>query len=72
MQNKTHNDIGVETAEKFRENGYGKMVALAMVKETYRRKKVPLWGCDIMNEGSMRLAYSVGFEIRGIHPWNGI
>ena len=66
---KDYVDIGVETAGEFRGKGYGKIVALAMVKETLRRKKKPAWACDTLNEGSMRLACSVGFEVCGTHPW---
>lgn len=62
-------DIGVETAEEYRGKGYGKIVASAMVKETLKRKKRPMWGCDVMNEGSMRLACSIGFQVCGTHPW---
>ena len=62
-------DIGVETAKEFQGNGYGKLVASAMIEETYRRNRIPVWGCDIHNEGSMRLACSVGFEVQGTHPW---
>lgn len=35
----------------------------------YDTDRMNIWGCDIMNEGSMRLACSLGFEIRGTHPW---
>ncbi len=62
-------DIGVEAAEDYRGKGYGRIVAAAMVEETLRRGKTPVWGCDIRNEASMRLACSVGFEIVGTHPW---
>ena len=66
---KDYVDIGVETSEEFRGQGYGKIAAAAMVKETLRRGKLPVWGCDTRNEASMRLARSVGFEIAGTHPW---
>lgn len=66
---KEYVDIGVETAEEFRGKGYGKIAASAMVKETLKRKKKPVWGCDTLNEGSMRLACSIGFEVCGTHPW---
>lgn len=62
-------DIGVETAEEYRGKGYGKIVAAAMVKETLRRGKIPVWACDTRNEASMKLALSAGFEITGTHPW---
>ena len=66
---KDYVDIGVETAEECRGKGYGKMVSAAMVKETLRRGKNPVWDCDTRNEASMKLACSVGFEIAGTHPW---
>ena len=62
-------DIGVETAEEARGRGFGKAVAIAMVKESLRRGKTPIWDCDVKNEASKRLALSAGFEISGIHPW---
>ena len=66
---KEYVDIGVETAESCRGKGYGKIVSAAMVKETVRRGKTPVWDCDTRNEASMRLASSIGFEITGTHPW---
>ncbi len=62
-------DIGVETTEECRGKGYGRIVTAAMVQETLRRGKTPVWDCDIRNEASMRLTCSVGFEIVGTHPW---
>ena len=66
---KEYVDIGIETAEECRGKGYGKIVAAEMVKEILSRGKTPVWGCDIRNEASARLACSVGFEIVGTHPW---
>ena len=66
---KDYVDIGVETAEECRGKGYGKIVAAAVVKETLKRGKTPVWDCDTRNEASMRLACSVGFRIAGKHPW---
>ena len=66
---KEYVDIGVETAEECRGKGYGRIVAAEMVKEILSRGKTPVWGCDIRNEASTRLACSVGFEIVGTHPW---
>lgn len=62
-------DIGVETAEADRGKGYGKIAAAAMVHETLKRKKTPVWSCDVRNIASKNLALSVGFEIVGTHPW---
>ena len=62
-------DIGVETDERCRGKGYGRIVVSAMVNETLRRGKTPTWGCDTRNEASMRLACSTGFEVSGTHEW---
>ena len=61
-------DIGIETNEKYRGKGYGKIVASAMVEEIIKRGKEPAWACDTENKGSKRIACAVGFQIEGIHP----
>lgn len=65
---KEYVDIGVETLEKYRGKGYGKFVCLYMIEEIRRRKQIPIWECNTTNEASKRLACSVGFQIRGVHP----
>lgn len=66
---KDYVDIGVETTEECRGKGYGRMVAAKMVKEILQKGQMPVWGCDVRNEASMKLACSVGFKISGTHPW---
>ena len=66
---KDYIDIGVEASAEYRGKGYGKVVASAMVQEILRQGKTPMWACDTENEGSMRLACSVGFRVIGTHPW---
>lgn len=61
-------DIGVETAEQFKGNGFGKIAAGAMLEEILKRGQEPVWECNTTNEASMRLACAVGFKIKGIHP----
>lgn len=62
-------DIGIETNEKHRGKGYAKIVASAMVDEILKQGKTPAWACDITNEGSKRLACSLGFRVEGTHPY---
>lgn len=62
-------DIGIETNERYRGKGYGKIVASVMVEEIMNQQKIPVWACDTQNEGSMRLACALGFCVEGIHPW---
>lgn len=62
-------DIGVDTFEKYREHGYGKVVASAMLRETLNQKKTPVWACIEENEASQSLACSIGFDIFELHPY---
>lgn len=62
-------DIGVDTFEEYREHGYGKVVATAMVRETLNQKKSPMWACIETNEGSHHLACSIGFDVFEMHPY---
>lgn len=65
---KEYVDIGVECSEKYRGKGFAKLVTGATIEETLKRHKVPVWECNTTNEGSLNLACSVGFKIKGIHP----
>lgn len=65
---KNYVDIGVETAHVFKGNGFGKVVSNAMIAEILKRGQMPIWECNTTNEASMRLACSVGFKVKGIHP----
>lgn len=60
--------IGVETYEDLRGKGYGMAVSAAMVRESLKRGITPLWGCDVLNEASRRLACLIGFKVTGTHP----
>ena len=62
-------DIGVDTFEKYREHGYGKVVAAAMVQEINRQHKTPVWACIEENEASHHLACAIGFDIFELHPY---
>lgn len=61
-------DIGVETAIEYRGKGFGKMVAAAMVSEICNRGMIPVWECNTSNTASMKLACSIGFCIKDVHP----
>lgn len=61
-------DIGVETFDGFKGKGYGKIVVSAMIAKILKRGQIPVWEYNTTNEASMRLACSVGFKIKGIHP----
>ncbi|MBQ6868393.1 MAG: GNAT family N-acetyltransferase, partial [Clostridia bacterium] len=56
-------DIGVETAEGYKNKGLGKTVANQMIKYTLEQNKLPVWACHCTNAGSNRMAQSLGFVI---------
>jgi len=64
----TEVDIGMETNEKYRKQGFGKFVATRMVKDILKSNKIPKWECNTNNLGSKAIAESVGFEVLEIHP----
>lgn len=64
----TEVDIGIETNEKYRKQGFGKCVAALMVKDVLKRNKTPIWECNINNLGSKAIAESVGFEVLETYP----
>lgn len=60
-------DIGVETNEKYRGLGLGKIVALQMVNYILSVGAQPVWACHINNIASRKLAESIGFELSNVH-----
>ena len=54
-------DIGVETAEGYRKRGLAYTAARAMIVYILKENKRPVWACSSENEGSRRLAESLGF-----------
>lgn len=55
-------DIGVETAEAFRRKGLAACAAAAVMQETLRRGKTPVWACHAANTGSAKTAEKLGFR----------
>ena len=61
-------DIGIETNEKYRGQGFGKMIASKMIESILLHNDEPVWGCDLYNKGSKAIAEAVGFEVIKTHP----
>lgn len=55
-------DIGVETAETFRRRGLAACAAAAVMRETVRQGKAPVWACHALNIGSAKTAQALGFQ----------
>ena len=55
-------DIGVETAEEYRQRGLAKIAASAVMLETLAQGKTPVWAHHCANTGSMHTALALGFR----------
>ena len=55
-------EIGIETVEKYRGNGYAELVCCKLIDECLESGLVPVWSCRSENTASVRLAGKLGFE----------
>lgn len=62
-------ELGVETTEKFRKNGYSIYAASALVKYCLSNGYEPVWACRRENIGSSSLAERLGFIPISYHPY---
>ena len=58
-------DIGVETDERYRRRGLAFAASAAVIRETLRQGKTPVWACHAENTGSRKLAEALGFSMCG-------
>lgn len=57
-----HLEIGIETKEGYRANGYAKMASMALIDYCLGNGFEPVWSCRLENASSYYLARSLGFE----------
>ena len=55
-------EIGIETVEKYRGNGYAELVCCKLIDECLESGLVPVWSCRSENTASVRLDGKLGFE----------
>jgi RimJ/RimL family protein N-acetyltransferase len=55
-------EIGIETSEAHRGQGYAYSVCSALIDYCLVNRLEPVWSCRLENEGSYRLALKLGFE----------
>lgn len=60
-------DIGVETAEEYRNHGLASYLAYRMCEEIIQSGRKPVWAHAETNTGSQKTALSVGFKPCGIN-----
>lgn len=62
-------EIGIETLDKYRGNGFAKVVCETLIAYCEANGYSPLWACREENTGSYKLAKSLGFEESLILPY---
>ncbi|MBN2041764.1 MAG: GNAT family N-acetyltransferase [Spirochaetes bacterium] len=55
-------EIGIETAENYRRNGYALYSCSALIDYCLKNNYEPVWACRLDNTGSYNLAQKLGFE----------
>ena len=55
-------EIGIETIEKYRGNGYAELICCKLIDECLESGFLPVWSCRSENTASVRLAGKLGFE----------
>ena len=55
-------EIGIETVEKYRGNGYAELVCCKLIDECLESGFLPVWSCRSENTASVQLAEKLGFE----------
>lgn len=55
-------ETGINTLPDYRNKGYAAEVVSAFISNVILDIKCPLWSCDVNNQASEKLAYSVGFK----------
>ena len=54
-------DVSIETLEPHRRRGLAESCAVRLIQEMHRRGKMPVWGAEVQNVPSLRLAWKLGF-----------
>ncbi len=55
-------EIGIETIEKFRGQGFAQYACSGLIDYCIENKYEPVWSCRLENTGSYKLALKLGFE----------
>jgi hypothetical protein len=55
-------EIGIETVEEFRRQGFAEIICEAIIEYCIVNKYEPVWSCRMENTGSYILAQKMGFE----------
>ena len=55
-------EFGLETIDKYRGNGYGKLTAAACMEYCIENNIIPFWQCNKDNIPSNKVSESIGFE----------
>jgi GNAT superfamily N-acetyltransferase len=62
-------ELGIETIEEFRGNGFAQYVCTALIDYCLENGYEPVWSCKYENIASYRLAQKLGFEVTAKFPF---
>jgi len=62
-------EIGIETLEAHRGNGYAQCVCARLIDYCLEHGLEPVWSCRLGNKGSYELALRLGFEPTITRPY---
>jgi hypothetical protein len=62
-------EIGIETVDKFRNQGFAQLACSALIDYCLRNNYEPVWACRLENTGSFKLAEKLGFEVYSKLPY---
>ena len=55
-------ELGMETKEEYRRNGFASIVSAKLISYCIENKLEPIWACRLANQASYNLAMKLGFE----------
>lgn len=55
-------ELGIETNEKYRRNGFAWIACAKLILYCLKNNSEPIWSCGLDNRGSYNLALKLGFE----------
>ncbi len=65
-------EIGIETAEKYRNKGYALKACSRLIDYCISNDMEPVWACKLENTTSYRLANRLGFDEKARYPYYGL
>ena len=62
-------ELGMETRQEYRKNGFATIVCAKLMSDCLEKNLEPIWSCRLGNHGSFNLALKLGFEPTSYLPY---